>query len=362
MKKKNNRDDFLGTTKRLLRNRVGGRCSNPECRVPTDAPSEEGPEKVNSIGKAAHITAAAPGPGARRYNSALKPIERRSIHNGIWLCGSCADKIDKDDKTYTVALLHEWKRKAEESAKREQGKKLPDEQDAVNTLVAAATGQTAVFLPNLMANASKAASGYLEKLDPRFAVETNFHNGSIHYAIHPKEPVDFKIISDYIYRKELREEIEESVKHGRDFVIDGNHVKLEGIPIIKEFEKRYTINNYKFEHLSRKNITVRLKTISPDSKAESFFYDLHGYAVLGTESIRIEAGGLNGLFLTKIKMPIEGKTAEVIFTVNFKLWDGLQLNSIQYFDKIYQLHYEMINNWKLNISAESEGIRSYAVA
>ncbi len=70
MKKKNNRDDFSDTTKRLLRNRVGGRCSNPDCRVPTEAPSDEKPEKVNSIGKAAHITAAAPG--GPRYNLALE--------------------------------------------------------------------------------------------------------------------------------------------------------------------------------------------------------------------------------------------------------------------------------------------------
>jgi len=356
MKKQNNRDDFSQKTKNSLQRRAGNRCSNPECRVPTDAPSEEGPDKVNSIGEAAHITAAAPGIGARRYNPALKPEERRSIHNGIWLCANCADKIDKDDETYTVALLHEWKKKAEESATREQGKKLPDEMDAVNMLVAAATGQASVFLPNLMANASKAASCYLEKLDSRFAVETNFHNGRIHYAVYPKELVNFKIIADYIYGKELREKINESVKNGSDFVIDGNYVKFEGLPIIKEFEKRYLINSYKFEHLSRKNITIRLKTISPNSKTESFFYDLHGYAVLGTESIRIEAGGLNGLFLTKIKILIEENAAEVIFTVNFKLWDGLQLNSIQYFDKIYQLYYEMRNNWKLNISADSEGV------
>lgn len=81
--RKNNRDDFSEKTKRNLKLRVGGRCSNPGCRVPTDAPSDEGPEKVNSIGEAAHITAAAPGLGARRYNKALKPEERRSITNGI---------------------------------------------------------------------------------------------------------------------------------------------------------------------------------------------------------------------------------------------------------------------------------------
>ena len=107
---KKNRDDFTPKIKRALRRRAGSRCSKPDCRVPTDGPSDEGPDKINNIGKAAHITAAAPG--GPRYNSALKPEERRSIKNGIWLCSSCADLIDNDEETYTVALLHEWKKKA----------------------------------------------------------------------------------------------------------------------------------------------------------------------------------------------------------------------------------------------------------
>jgi hypothetical protein len=153
---KKNRDDFTEKTKRSLRRRAGTRCSKPDCRVPTDGPSDDGPDKINNIGKAAHITAAAQG--GPRYNKALKPEERRSITNGIWLCANHADLIDNDEETYPVPLLNEWKRKAEESAKDEQGKKLPGEHDAVNSLVAAATEQTAVFLPNLMSNASKAVS------------------------------------------------------------------------------------------------------------------------------------------------------------------------------------------------------------
>ena len=193
------RDEFTPKTKRALRRRAGTRCSNPDCRVPTDGPSDEGLDKINNIGNAAHITAAASGPGARRYNRALKPEQRRAVTNGIWLCTSCATLIDNDDKTYTVALLNEWKKKAEDQAKREQGKKLPGEHDADNRLTAALTGHSGVSLPGLMANASKAASGYLEGLDQRFIVETSFHKGITHHIIHPKDPVDvkFKIKSDF---------------------------------------------------------------------------------------------------------------------------------------------------------------------
>lgn len=353
---KNNRDNFSKKTIDSLRRRAGNRCSNPECRVPTDAPSEEGPEKINSIGEAAHITAAAPGIGARRYNQALNSEERQSILNGIWLCANCADKIDKDEETYTVVLLHKWKKKAEESAKREQGKKLPDEQDAVNTLVAAATGQTAVFLPNLVQNAIRATSGYLEKLDPRFAVETNFHNGSIHYAIHPKEIVNFKMIANKSYSKEVSEKFNELFSHGSDIAIDLSAVKFEGLPIVKNFSENIKEGFVRFENLEKQKIILKIKTVSPDAREESSFYDLHGFAVRGTESIRIEAQGLDGLVSVNIKLPRSDNFVEFTFNINSKLWDKCELNSIEYFNKIYDLHRDINNKWKINFFIEAKGL------
>lgn len=74
------RDDFTKTTKDVLSKRVGGRCSNPECNVPTSGPHSD-PEKHISIGIAAHITAASQnGP---RYDPKLSSAQRSSIDNGI---------------------------------------------------------------------------------------------------------------------------------------------------------------------------------------------------------------------------------------------------------------------------------------
>jgi hypothetical protein len=353
MKKENNRDDFSRKTIDSLRRRAGNRCSNPECRVPTDAPSEEGPEKVNSIGEAAHITAAAPG--GPRYNPALDD-ERKSIHNGIWLCANCADKIDKDEKTYTVTLLHEWKKKAEESATRELGKKLPDEIDAVNTLVAAATGQTAVFLPSLVPNAIKATSGCLEKLDPRFTIETNYNRGITGFTLHPKEIVNFKMIANKSCSKEVGEKFNELFRHGRDIAIDLSAVKIEGLPIVEKFSKDIKGGFVRLENLEKQKIILKIKTVSPDAREGSSFYDLHGYAVWGTESIRIEAQGLDGLVSINIKLPRSGNFVEFTFSINFNLWDKCELNSIEYFNRIYDLHSDINNKWKMNFSIEAKGL------
>ena len=71
----------------------------PNCNVSTAGPSDESAAGVMSIGVAAHIASAAQGPGARRFDPNMTPEERSGIENGIWLCQSCAKKID-DDEAY----------------------------------------------------------------------------------------------------------------------------------------------------------------------------------------------------------------------------------------------------------------------
>ena len=65
-------------------------------------------EKSIHLGKAAHITAASKnGP---RFDSTLTPAQRRSIENGIYLCSSCAEMIDKNNGLdFPEALLRTWK-------------------------------------------------------------------------------------------------------------------------------------------------------------------------------------------------------------------------------------------------------------
>jgi hypothetical protein len=67
---RSNRDEFSPTVKRALCLRERTHCSNPGCRKPTTGPTTE-KSKVNNIGQAAHVAAAAPGAGAAR----LEPLD-----------------------------------------------------------------------------------------------------------------------------------------------------------------------------------------------------------------------------------------------------------------------------------------------
>ena len=106
----NDRDDFSKSTKTLLANRVGVRCSNPDCRKPTSGANSD-PNRAINIGVAAHICAAAEG--GPRYDKTMTTYQRKSSKNGIWLCQNCAKLIDSDPDRYPKELLHRWKRLAE---------------------------------------------------------------------------------------------------------------------------------------------------------------------------------------------------------------------------------------------------------
>lgn len=109
----NNRDDFSAKTKNALAIRACYACSI--CGVPTAGPSDEGSDKFAIIGIAAHIAAAAPGPGARRYDPAMSREQRRSVENGIWLCANCALLIDRDEVTFPTERLLKLKKEHEDN-------------------------------------------------------------------------------------------------------------------------------------------------------------------------------------------------------------------------------------------------------
>jgi hypothetical protein len=111
----NNRDDFPERVRRPVAARAGWHCSM--CGKPTEGPSEDSPGAVASIGKAAHICAAAPG--GPRYDPSMTPEERAGFDNAIWLCSDHATLIDRDKATYTVDSLRKMKREHEKARGRE---------------------------------------------------------------------------------------------------------------------------------------------------------------------------------------------------------------------------------------------------
>lgn len=104
-----NRDEFPMSVKRELAERAHYLCSMG--REPTVGPSLTSTRSVRA-GDAAHITAAAPG--GPRHDPDITREQRRSAENGIWLCGTHADLVDRDADRYPTAYLRQMKAEHEQ--------------------------------------------------------------------------------------------------------------------------------------------------------------------------------------------------------------------------------------------------------
>lgn len=107
------RDEFSNAVKLALAKRASFVCSNPDCRALTVAPADSDANSVLYIGKAAHIRAAAEG--GPRFDPVMTSEQRSAIENAIFLCGSCADLIDRNKGSdFSAETIHQWKRRHEE--------------------------------------------------------------------------------------------------------------------------------------------------------------------------------------------------------------------------------------------------------
>jgi hypothetical protein len=188
-----NRDEFLEKTKTAVALRANYHCSFRNCPQPTSGPSDESPLAVNMTGKAAHIHAAASGPGARRYlpSPLMTTEQRKDITNAIWLCATHADLIDRDEVTYTAAVLRAMKAEHEANCAERQrnalsiGEAFPD-------LIA--IGPDIVFVGEFLGFEGEAWSFHLR----------SFVDGDVHALIEFSERYDQTVTNDrYVLVNEL---------------------------------------------------------------------------------------------------------------------------------------------------------------
>lgn len=97
------RINFSPTTKRLIADQAGNRCSFPACARLTVGPGVTAKE-TSRTGTASHIySAASKGP---RGQGGLSPKELRSASNGIWLCAQHGRQVDNNrGEKYPPELL-----------------------------------------------------------------------------------------------------------------------------------------------------------------------------------------------------------------------------------------------------------------
>ncbi|KAE8756735.1 hypothetical protein FSO04_27565 [Paraburkholderia madseniana] len=354
---RNNRDDFTLATKHALCLRVGTHCSNPECRKPTTGPTTV-KTKVNNIGQAAHIAAAASGPGAARYDPAMTSAERKSIDNGIWLCQNCATKIDRDPERYPVTLLKEWKRQAEEAADAEHGQ--PPVSKAEFELMKAAVFKTPLSrtVSTAVAEITRLAKEELERADPRFAVQVNKFGNTTQIIFSAKEPVQFRAKVAPDAQTEFRTKMRALAEHGLPVEMDASTIRLEGSALLDIIPQG--TGTIKIDTQLRKKAVQKMLLHDPATNAVFVMDDFVGEIVAGTQSLTFEGHAFDGLYGLRYRFehasgPVQ-QDQSVDFTFSYNSWRGRTVRGLPYFDKLYRYFDALHKGWTVSWALEVEGV------
>lgn len=347
------RDKFTKDVINSLRNRVANRCSNPKCRVPTTGPA--GKYKINNIGIAAHITAASPkGP---RYDPSISSIDRSSFDNGIWLCANCSVDIDKDTEKYTVTLLKEWKYESERFARQELGKKLPDNNETIDTVAEALTGFPKRYISTAIKNVHQASNISLEGLDPRFEVSSTFMRGLTSFELIAKEPVLLSIDVNKESISKFIEKRKKLIEQGEDISFKSEELSLKGSRLIDELFGNLsgTIK------ISPKKVkaTQKLWLVEDGTNSREIFDDIHGDISFGTKALTFNGYACNGLFNFKYSRTFEkdSNNTKLSILLDYSQWEGKRVNDLSYFEKLYDFFIKIEDGWTLFTSLEYNGLR-----
>lgn len=335
-KNKKTRDNFTPSTIRQLRERVSELCSNPECRVLTRGASSNQLE-TSSIGVAAHITAAASGKGAARYDASLSRDQRSHYDNGIWLCQSCSRLIDVDEDRFSVSLLENWKKQAERISKDNIGKQLltraESDRNAFDKVIEHTVGSNSRDLAFGLVDMVEHHDSILKSLDARFDVKTNLIDGSVHSTITALTD-DVKITMNMPKDTGLDfgNKLSKLERFGKAFEISADNIRFEGSNLFE----RIVPNDVK---------GMKVKIMAPSIKADCELFVVNNEQrrslqsskcsiVFGRDLTVVKGLLLNKLIEFEAEVGTHNNESKFIYHFHTKEWLGKDVNKIPFFQKL----------------------------
>ena len=349
------RDDFSDLTKIELLVRAANLCSR--CHVFTVGSTDAGDRK-NSIGVAAHICAAASGPGAKRFDASQTKAQRRHFDNGIWLCYSCSKLIDNEETFHTVAHLKEMKARHQVYVSGWVGV-VPMAPFEAKSEIRAGILEASIFLITKAGSpanfdVSAVVEGYeqtINSIDPNFKVVVTATSGSVVHELvpvtSPAPPIqmvfnddDANISADLAWQKMI--EVGESIH------IPTNDFKFVGSKL--------------FEHLNDVIVGGTLTLTPGKRRLETCIYfvsDEAEFELAATESFMgkgskqfdIEGSALNGFFTFRYFIHDRYKV-DATYTFDVAGWLGQQIKNLRHYHRIKRAYDFVIKYPKSRISVE----------
>ncbi|WP_322085942.1 hypothetical protein [Burkholderia sp. BCC1999] len=334
------RDDFSPKVKQALAERVNYHCSL--CDAPTLGPKKGTADKRFSLGKAAHIKAAARG--GPRYDENQTPGERSAIENGIWACATCADLIDRDPDSYEPAELLRIKADAEWQASARAGRPPGSHVPALQTPSAI---QRAISL-----FCSQEAVRQ-ERLDPRFDVAVSMGATGPVYELRPKEPVDARlVIRTGGHRREF-DELREFMDYGGNLVLEGLEVRMEGSPLFLSGDVVTTRL-----HASSHPRTLMMTVVLNAAAEMPLYLEFSGQVTHGGKGFRFIGSTMGGMLTLTVAADYSMKSPDFKLNFNLEAWGKKPVRQLPHFSRLQQILEMMSKAVPVEVQCTYEGIES----
>lgn len=336
-RKSRNRDNFSASVKTELAKRVNYHCSI--CDAQTVGP-KTGADSSFTIGKAAHIKAAAVG--GPRYDPTQTPVERSSIHNGLWVCASCGDIIDRDEVAYPVELLHQLKTTAERLARERVGQRPPSFHPMPRTH---GDVRRAIELFCLSEEARCA------QLDPRFNVSVGWANNAAVYELHAKEPVPTTFAIG-------TKDVERFLREFKRFHEYGGTLELENIDFSMKGSPLFPSADVACQRLQMASQQQAATLSIAVGKELSYRCDFAGHGSGGVKGMAFTGHAFGGLMTAKLTADFGGRGARLTLSSDFGPWTGRPVSRLPHFARVAQLVEAIGRESNVAVSFESDGIEA----
>lgn len=339
------RHDFDKPTKLLLQHMAAGVCSNPDCLSYTIGANLVRNNYAGN-GIAAHICAAAPGPGAARYNKNQTKLERSSYKNGIWLCGSCSIIIDRDEARYSVDLLNEWKLKAEKRSMSMVGTKSLTQFELSESI------RTEVFRAltlnfNNIVNPFKfpvqsvhlAYTDAIKKLDSRFDVTVEISDSGILHTISPKPGQNPKItlvLRNEEKRGEMSQRWSDMLKKGHPLEVSLNDIGFEGSPLFEAIVAERGVDGRLVISPNQPDIQTIMYLVAKNG-SEFEVGTSFSTVVSGSDELTIRGSFLDGMFSFVYCSLKDRKAVKLGFSFNLEIWQGREIRNLPHYHKAMKI-------------------------
>ncbi|MEE5068765.1 hypothetical protein V2J79_05975 [Pseudomonas alliivorans] len=349
------RDDFSDMTKIELLVRAANLCSR--CHVFTVGSTDAGDRK-NSIGVAAHICAAASGPGAKRYDASQTKAQRRHFDNGIWLCYSCSKLIDNEETFHTAAHLKEMKARHQVYVSGWVGV-VPMAPFEAKSEIRAGILEATIFLITKAGSpanfdVSAVVEGYeqtINSIDPNFKVVVTATSGSVVHELvpvtSPAPPIQIvfnddeaNISADLAWQKMI--EVGESIH------IPTNDFKFVGSKLF-EYLNDVIVGGTLTLTPGKRRLETCIYFVSDEAEFE--LAATESFMGRGSKQFDIEGSALSGFFTFRYFIHDRYKV-DATYTFDVAGWVGQPINNLRHYHRIKRAYDFVIKNPKSRISIE----------